>query len=315
GRLYGRPYGLYGPVRMRSTRNIFSQPSEDIWCLCKNRAQGYGLRIMVSKEHQEDAVCNGNLRELAHGSDWLMIVQDRLDVAGKKETKAGYVSGQRYGQIHKAVWSTQAVIQVTHQQPRMECSMGHYAIRRVTCEALYGDSNTLVPGIRKRAAHKTETITTLSLKDKPMYLDFSPKELRHCVHIESGTCDLDRQPLGDGCDTYRDYLREDQVESQAVSVPKMSRYKGMCTSEGCFGSSLSFSKEAVKSVERERFQTWSMKRASRGRLYGRPYGLYGPVRMRSTRNIFSQPSEDIWCLWKNRAQGYGLRSMCKVRVE
>ena len=60
---------------------------------------------MVSKEHQEDAVCNGNLRELAHGSDWLMIVQDRLDVTGKKETKAGYVSGQRYGQIHKAVWS------------------------------------------------------------------------------------------------------------------------------------------------------------------------------------------------------------------
>ncbi|KAG5385212.1 hypothetical protein IGI04_036682 [Brassica rapa subsp. trilocularis] len=60
---------------------------------------------MVSKEHQEDAVCNGNLRELAHGSDWLMIVQDRLDVAGKKETKAGYVSGQRYGQIHKAVWN------------------------------------------------------------------------------------------------------------------------------------------------------------------------------------------------------------------
>ncbi|KAG5411060.1 hypothetical protein IGI04_007379 [Brassica rapa subsp. trilocularis] len=39
--------------------------------------------------------------------------------------------------------------------------MGHYAIRRVTCEALYGDSNTLVPGIRKRAAHKTETITTV----------------------------------------------------------------------------------------------------------------------------------------------------------
>ncbi|KAH0879516.1 hypothetical protein HID58_066910, partial [Brassica napus] len=90
GRLYGRPYGLYGPVRMRSTRNIFSQPSEDIWCLCKNRAHGYGLRIMVSKEHQEDVVCNGNLRELAHGSDWLMIVQDRLDVAGKKETKGGY---------------------------------------------------------------------------------------------------------------------------------------------------------------------------------------------------------------------------------
>ncbi|KAG2244927.1 hypothetical protein Bca52824_093230 [Brassica carinata] len=67
-----------------------------------------------------------------------------------------------------------------------------------------------------------------------MYLDFSPKELRHCVHIvESGTCDLDKQPLGDRCDTYRDYLREDQVESQAVSVPKMSRYKGMCTSGGC----------------------------------------------------------------------------------
>ncbi|KAH0849246.1 hypothetical protein HID58_090408 [Brassica napus] len=106
-----------------------------------------------------------------------------------------------------------------------------------------------------------------------MYLDFSPKELRHCVHIESGTCDLDRQPLGDGCDTYRDYLREDQVESQAVSVPKMSRYKGMWlklekvpllgASLNSSGSSLSFSKEAVKSVERERFQTWSMKRASR----------------------------------------------------
>ncbi|KAG2240858.1 hypothetical protein Bca52824_090448 [Brassica carinata] len=67
-----------------------------------------------------------------------------------------------------------------------------------------------------------------------MYLDFSPKELRHCVHIvESGSFDLDKQPLGDRCDTYRDYLREDQVESQAVSVPKMSRYKGMCTSGGC----------------------------------------------------------------------------------
>ena len=51
-----------------------------------------------------------------------------------------------------------------------------------------------------------------------------------------GTCDLDKQPLGDGCDTYRDYLREDQVESQAVSVPKMSRYKGMCTSGGCIYS-------------------------------------------------------------------------------
>jgi len=37
--------------------------------------------------------------------------------------------------------------------------MGHYAIRSVTCETLYGDSNTLVPGIRKRAAHKTKAIT------------------------------------------------------------------------------------------------------------------------------------------------------------
>ncbi|KAH0850365.1 hypothetical protein HID58_095597 [Brassica napus] len=67
-----------------------------------------------------------------------------------------------------------------------------------------------------------------------MYLDFSPKELRHCVHIESGTCDLDKQPLEDGCDTYRDYLREDQVESQAVSVPKMSRYKGIVQVEDAY---------------------------------------------------------------------------------
>ncbi|KAH0853652.1 hypothetical protein HID58_090637 [Brassica napus] len=103
--------------------------------------------------------------------------------------------------------------------------------------------------------------------DKPMYLDFSPKELRHCVHIvESGSFDLDKQPLGDRCDTYRDYLREDQVESQAVSVPKMSRYKGMCTSTiawaslKCSWSFPSFSKMAVKSVERGRLQTGSMKR-------------------------------------------------------
>ncbi|KAH0851740.1 hypothetical protein HID58_094505 [Brassica napus] len=131
----------------------------------------------------------------------------------------------------------------------VKCSMGHYAIRRVTCEALYGDSNTLVPGIRKRAAHKTETITT------PMYLDFSPKELRHCVHIESGTCEPDKQPLGDGCDTYRDYLREDQVESQVVSVPKMSRGQEVCevliSLTGVLKmiwSCPNFSKMAVKSV-------------------------------------------------------------------
>ncbi|KAH0851714.1 hypothetical protein HID58_094523 [Brassica napus] len=114
-----------------------------------------------------------------------------------------------------------------------------------------------------------------------MYLDFSPKELRHCVHIESGTCDPDKQPLGDGCDIYRDYLREDQVESQVVSVPKMSRYKGMCTfawrltkqlQEVCevlisltgvlkmIWSCPSFSKMAVKSVEMGRLQTGSMKR-------------------------------------------------------
>ncbi|CAN7088088.1 unnamed protein product [Brassica rapa subsp. narinosa] len=27
-----------------------------------------------------------------------------------------------------------------------KCSMGHYAMRSVFCETLYGDSNTLVPG-------------------------------------------------------------------------------------------------------------------------------------------------------------------------
>ncbi|KAH0852903.1 hypothetical protein HID58_093622 [Brassica napus] len=86
-----------------------------------------------------------------------------------------------------------------------------------------------------------------------MYLDFSPKELRHCVHIESGTCDPDKQPLGDGCDIYRDYLREDQVESQVVPL--------LGASLNSSRSSLSFSKEAVKPVERGRFQTWLMKRA------------------------------------------------------
>ncbi|KAF3559480.1 hypothetical protein F2Q69_00011588 [Brassica cretica] len=121
-----------------------------------------------------------------------------------------------------------------------KCSMGHYAMKDCLVRTLYGDSNTLVPG----------------------------------------TCYLDKQSLGDGCDTYRDYLREHQVESQVVSVPKMSRYKGMCTSGGgvpllgaslnSSGSSLSFSKEAVMSVERGRFQTcfskMAVKSVERGRL-------------------------------------------------
>ncbi|WZZ08440.1 hypothetical protein YC2023_094361 [Brassica napus] len=64
------------------------------------------LQLLTSSFQQYGLYGPGTrVRELAHGSDWLMIVQDRLDVAGKKETKAGYVSGQRYGQIHKAVWS------------------------------------------------------------------------------------------------------------------------------------------------------------------------------------------------------------------
>ncbi|CDY56113.1 BnaCnng29830D [Brassica napus] len=91
-RPYRRPYGLYGPVQTRTTRNTLSRPFGVIWCLCNNRAKVYGSSdhvqgpglARVSKEHQEDAVCNGNLRELAHGSDWLMIVQDRLDIAVKK---------------------------------------------------------------------------------------------------------------------------------------------------------------------------------------------------------------------------------------
>ncbi|KAG2240857.1 hypothetical protein Bca52824_090447 [Brassica carinata] len=44
--------------------------------------------------------------------------------------------------------------------------------------------------------------------------------------VLASSFDLDKQPLGDRCDTYRDYLREDQVESQAVLVPKMSRVDG-----------------------------------------------------------------------------------------
>ncbi|KAH0939611.1 hypothetical protein HID58_007072 [Brassica napus] len=43
-----------------------------------------------------------------------------------------------------------------------------------------------------------------------------PKKRRHDVHIVSGTCYLDKQFLGDISDTLRDYLREIQVESQAV---------------------------------------------------------------------------------------------------
>ncbi|KAF2569551.1 hypothetical protein F2Q68_00025512 [Brassica cretica] len=138
----------------------------------------------------------------------------------------------------------------------MKCSMGHYAMKGCLVRTLYGDSNTLVPGIRKRAAHKTETITNL---------------LRPVVFAKASK--KDHQPGQEMDIIPTDYLREDQVESQAVSVPKMSRYKGMCTSGECVpllgaslnssGSSLSFSKEAVKSVERGRFQTWSMKRASR----------------------------------------------------
>ncbi|KAF3554005.1 hypothetical protein F2Q69_00013349 [Brassica cretica] len=37
--------------------------------------------------------------------------------------------------------------------------MGYYTMRACLVRTLYGDSNTLVPGIRKRAAHKTKAIT------------------------------------------------------------------------------------------------------------------------------------------------------------
>jgi len=40
-----------------------------------------------------------------------------------------------------------------------KCSMGYYTMRACLVRTLYGDSNTLVPGIRKRAAHKTKAIT------------------------------------------------------------------------------------------------------------------------------------------------------------
>ncbi|KAF3583158.1 hypothetical protein DY000_02031377 [Brassica cretica] len=176
-----------------------------------------------------------------------------------------------------------------------KCSMGHYAMKDCLVRTLYGDSNTLVPGIRKRAAHKTKTITKVC------------------------TCYLDKQSLGDGCDTYRDYLREHQVESQAVSVPKMSRYKGMCTSGGgvpllgaslnSSGSSLSFSKEAVMSVERGRFQTcfskMAVKSVERGRLqtgsmkrtlYGDPNTLVPGIRKRAAHKTkaITKVYEDWW---------------------
>ncbi|KAG5374178.1 hypothetical protein IGI04_042510 [Brassica rapa subsp. trilocularis] len=33
-----------------------------------------------------------------------------------------------------------------HSLVYRKCSMGHYAMRGVSCETLYGDSNTLIPG-------------------------------------------------------------------------------------------------------------------------------------------------------------------------
>ncbi|KAH0854403.1 hypothetical protein HID58_073736 [Brassica napus] len=78
-----------------------------------------------------------------------------------------------------------------------------------------------------------------------------------------GTCYLDKQLLGDISDTFRDYLREIQVESQAVYVQRLleeeSSGKSSCTiawaSLKCSWSFPSFSKEAVKSVERGRLKS------------------------------------------------------------
>ena len=36
--------------------------------------------------------------------------------------------------------------------------MGHYAMRGVSCETLYGDSNTLVPGFGREYTHKKKAI-------------------------------------------------------------------------------------------------------------------------------------------------------------
>ncbi|KAH0852008.1 hypothetical protein HID58_094295 [Brassica napus] len=46
-----------------------------------------------------------------------------------------------------------------------KCSMGYYTVRTCLVRTLYGDSNTLVPGLRKRAAHKAKTITKV-LEDR-----------------------------------------------------------------------------------------------------------------------------------------------------
>ena len=66
-----------------------------------------------------------------------------------------------------------------------------------------------------------------------------PKELRHCVHIVSGTCYLDKQLLGDISDTFRDYLREIQVESQAVYVQRLLEEESSGKSS-CLGNSKMF---------------------------------------------------------------------------
>ncbi|KAH0852323.1 hypothetical protein HID58_073705 [Brassica napus] len=54
-----------------------------------------------------------------------------------------------------------------------------------------------------------------------------------------GTCYLDKQLLGDISDTFRDYLREIQVESQAVYVQRLLEEESSGKSS-CLGNSKMF---------------------------------------------------------------------------
>ncbi|KAG5374453.1 hypothetical protein IGI04_042243 [Brassica rapa subsp. trilocularis] len=112
-----------------------------------------------------------------------------------------------------------------HSLVYRKCSMGHYAMRGVSCETLYGDSNTLVP------------VSVLSLRGSLNAYDDPWQEAVQSSLGEYHCLSLTKDVPGQFLASLR-WLR--------------SLLRG--------GDPNHFSKMAVKSVERGRLQTGSMKR-------------------------------------------------------
>ncbi|KAG5374088.1 hypothetical protein IGI04_042571 [Brassica rapa subsp. trilocularis] len=118
-----------------------------------------------------------------------------------------------------------------------KCSMGHYAMRGVSCETLYGDSNTLVP---------------VTSRCKGFYKDHQPDQVSGVSRQEAVQSSLGK---------YHCLSLTKDVPGQFLASLRWLRslLRGGDPNQ-FYEEGKPFSKKAVKSVERGRPQTSSMKR-------------------------------------------------------